>query len=116
MVPNLRCIQFLVYTDKFIRSSLLHRRIHLSKQGIAQAVVDGLDLGVVLQGVGAEFTADAGLLEATEGSLVGDHVVVVDPHGTGLEGVGDTDGGVDVLGVDGGSKTCGELARTHEVD
>lgn len=44
--------------------------------------MDGLDLGVVLQSVGAELTAQTGLLEATEGSLVGDHVVAVDPDGT----------------------------------
>lgn len=54
----------------------------LSEQGVTEAVVHGLDLGVVLQGVGAELTANTGLLEATEGSLVGDHVVVVDPDGT----------------------------------
>ena len=67
--------------------------------------MDGLDLGVVLQGVGTELTAQTGLLEATEGSLVGDHVVAVDPDGTGLESVGHTDGSVDVLGVDTGSET-----------
>lgn len=65
----------------------------------------GLNLGVVLQGVRAELTADTGLLEATEGSLVGDHVVTVNPDGTGLESVGHADGGVDVLGVDSGSET-----------
>ena len=67
--------------------------------------MNGLDLSVVLQSVRAELTAQTGGLEATEGSLVGDHVVVVDPDGTGLEDVGDTDGGVDVLGVDGSGKT-----------
>lgn len=41
-----------------------------------------LDLGVVLQGVGAELAADTGLLEATERCLVGDQVVAVDPDGT----------------------------------
>lgn len=44
-----------------------------------------LDLGVVLKGVGTELTANSGLLEATERSLVRDHVVVVDPHGTTIE-------------------------------
>lgn len=44
--------------------------------------MNGLDLGVVFQGVGTEFAAQTGLLEATEGSLVGDHVVAVDPDGT----------------------------------
>lgn len=67
--------------------------------------MDGLDLGVVLQGVRAQLAANTGLLEPTKGSLVGDHVVVVDPDGTGLESVGDTDGRVDVLGVDTGSET-----------
>lgn len=67
--------------------------------------MDSLDLSVVVQGVGAEFTAQTGLLETTEGNLVGDHVVVVDPDGTGLEGVGDADGGVDILGVDGSGET-----------
>ena len=75
------------------------------EQSIAKTVVNGLDLGVVLQGVRAELTAKTGLLEATEGSLVGDHVVAVNPNGTGLDGVGNTDGSVDVLGVDTGSET-----------
>lgn len=64
-----------------------------------------LDLGVVLEGVGAQFTANTRLLEATEGSLVVDHVVAVDPDGSSPESVGDGDGSVNVLGVDGGSKT-----------
>lgn len=77
----------------------------LTEESIAQTVVDGLDLGVVLQGVGAKLTANTGGLEATEGSLVGEQVVVVNPDGTSLDGVGDTDSGVDVLGVDTGGKT-----------
>lgn len=77
----------------------------LTEESIAQTVVDGLDLGVVLQSVGAELTANTGGLEATEGSLVGKQVVVVDPDGTSLNGVGNTDSGVDVLGVDTGGKT-----------
>lgn len=52
------------------------------EQSIAQAVVHSLDLGVVIEGVGAKLTAQTRLLEATEGSLVGDHVIVVDPYGT----------------------------------
>lgn len=67
--------------------------------------MDGLDLGVVLQGVRSQLAADTGLLETTKRSLVGNHVVVVDPDGTGLESVGHTDGSVDVLGVDTGSET-----------
>jgi hypothetical protein len=75
------------------------------EQSITKAVVHGLDLGVVIQGVRAELTAETGLLEATEGSLVRDHVVAVDPDGTGLESVGHADGSVDVLGVNSGSET-----------
>ena len=61
---------------------IIRLSIRLSEQRISQAVVHRLDLGVVLQGVGAELAADTGLLEATEWGLVGDQVVVVDPHGT----------------------------------
>ena len=35
------------------------------------------------------------------------HVVLVDPDGTGAESVGDTDGGVEVGGVDSGGETVG---------
>jgi hypothetical protein len=54
----------------------------LTEQGVTQTVVNRLDLGVVVQGVGTELAAKTGLLEATEGSLVGDQVVAVDPDGT----------------------------------
>ena len=53
----------------------------LREQSVAQTVVHSLDLGVVLQRVRAEFSADSRLLEPTEGGLVGDQVVVVDPDG-----------------------------------
>ena len=99
---------FGLYTKKkayFISFLVISILNPLTEESIAQAVVDGLDLGVVLQGVGAELTAKTGGLEATEGSLVGDHVVVVNPDGTSLDGVGNTDSGVDVLGVDTGGKT-----------
>lgn len=49
--------------------------------------MDGLDLGVVLQGVRSQLAADTGLFETTKGSLVGDHVIAVDPDGSGLESV-----------------------------
>jgi hypothetical protein len=41
-------------------------------------------------------------------------VVGVDPDGTCLEGVGDLDGGVEVLGVDGGGETV--RGRVAELD
>lgn len=59
--------------------------IFFLEQSIAQAVVHSLDLGVVLKSIRTELTANAGLLEATEGSLVRDHVVVVDPYGATIE-------------------------------
>lgn len=93
------------------------------EERIAQTVVDGLDLGVVLKGVRAELAANTGLLESSEGNLVGEHVVAVDPDSSmcllasgfdlcssdgdlpSTESVGNTDGGGDILGVDTGSKT-----------
>lgn len=66
---------------------------------------NGLVLCVVGQSSLAELSADAGLLVTTEGELVVEHVVAVDPDGTGSERVGDAEGGVEVLGVDGGGKT-----------
>ena len=53
-------------------------------------------------------------LEATEGKLPVKSVVCVDPNGTSLEGVGDLDGGVEVLGVDGGGEAVG--GRVAELD
>jgi len=49
--------------------------------------VHGLDIGVVGKRILAEFSADTALLEATEWSLIRDHVVLVDPDGAGLEGI-----------------------------
>ena len=52
------------------------------EESVAQTVVHGLDLGVVLEGVRAELAADTGLLESSEGNLVLDQVVAVDPDGS----------------------------------
>ena len=41
-----------------------------------------------------------------------EHVVLVDPDGTSTESVGDTDGGVEVLGVDSGGKTVGGVVTS----
>lgn len=75
------------------------------EQSITKAIMHSLDLGVVLQGVRTELTTDTGLLEASEGSLVSDHIVIVHPHGTCLEGIGYADGSVDVLSVYTGGET-----------
>lgn len=62
---------------------LLHKYRHRSaKQSLAQVDANRLDLGVVLQRIRAQLAAKARLLVATEGRLVVDHVVVVDPDGT----------------------------------
>lgn len=72
----------------------------LTEKSVAQADGNGLGLDVVVQGSLAELAADTRLLVATEGKLVVQHVVAVDPHGAGAEGVRDLDGGVQVGGVD----------------
>lgn len=77
----------------------------LTEHGAASADGDGLALGVVGKGSLTKLAADTRLLEATEGQGGVEPVVAVDPDGTSLEGVGDADGGVDVLGVDGGGET-----------
>lgn len=64
--------------------SSFHWPKSLAEQGVAKTVVHRLDLGIVLQSVGAELAADTRLLEATEGGLVGDQVVAVDPDGTAM--------------------------------
>jgi len=84
----------------------------LAEESTAESDTDGLNLGVVGKSILSELTADTGLLEAAEGDLVAKHVVVVDPDGTGLEGVRDTEGGVKVGGVDGSSKTIGGLVAS----
>jgi len=60
----------------------------LSEEGTAESDTDRLDLGVVGKRIFAELTSDTRLLETTEGHLVAEHVVVVDPDGTGLEEAG----------------------------
>jgi hypothetical protein len=73
----------------------------------SQVELDSLNLGVVGKSSLSKLTSDTRLLESSEGKLGGEHVVHVDPAGSGLEAVGDLHGGVDVLGVDSGSKTVG---------
>ena len=87
---------------------LIERKIHrrcLTEQRVTESDADRLGVGVVLESSLAKLATDTRLLVSTEGQLVVDHVVLVDPDGTSLEGVGDLDGGVEVGGVDSGGKT-----------
>ena len=64
-------------------------------------------LSVVVQRGLTQLTPDPGLFVPAKRHLVVQGVVRVDPDGAGLEGVGDLDGGVEVLGVDGGGEAVG---------
>jgi hypothetical protein len=55
---------------------------YLAEKSVSQMNADGLDLGVVVEGIRAKLTTKAGFLVASEGSLVVDDIVVVDPDGT----------------------------------
>ena len=95
---------------------LIHLSTRLTEEGVTETNADSLGLSVVGQRILAELTANTGLLVATEGHLVVEGVVGVDPDGTRLEGVGDLDGGVEVLGVDGGGETvCAGVAELDGV-
>jgi hypothetical protein len=84
-----------------------HHTYILPEESITQPDRHRLRLRVVGQRRLAQLTSDTRLLEAAEWQLVVEHVVAVDPHGTGLERVADPDGRVDVLGVHGGGQTIG---------
>ena len=62
---------------------------------------------VVVQSRLTQLAANTALLVSTKRQLVVQGIVGVDPNGTGLELVGDVDGGVEVGGVDGGGETIG---------
>lgn len=79
----------------------------LTKESITQADGYRLGLSVVCKCGLAEFSSDTRLLVATEWDLVVQHVVLVNPDGTGTELVGDADGSVEVGGVDGSGETVG---------
>lgn len=81
--------------------------ISLCFRNLVQLDADRLVLGVVGQSSLAKLATNTRLLVTTEGELMVKHVVAVDPDGAGLEAVGHADGGVDVLGVDGGSQAVG---------
>ena len=57
---------------------------------------DGLNLGVLLQNFVAHFAAPAGLFISAEGQRRVEHVVAIDPHGSGAEQARD---GVSLLDV-----------------
>ena len=75
----------------------------------ADVAGDGLDLGVVLQPVGAELAAAAGLLVPAERGHRAEDIVTVDPHGAGPEGVRQVGGLLDILGEDGGGEAVAVL-------
>ena len=72
---------------------------------VANVDVHRLDLGVVLQRVLAELTADTRLFETTEWDLGVQLVVAVDPDGTGENLGGEGMGTGEVLGKDGRGET-----------
>lgn len=109
---KLLCVLFCTNSDRLASCHTRGKTNRLTEESTTKSDTHRLDLCVVGQSVLAEFSANTGLLEATEGHLVGDHVVAVDPHGTGLEGVGDTDGGVEVGGVHGSGETVGGLVTS----
>jgi len=73
----------------------------------SEIAVYSLDAGVIFKRVLTEFPSDTRLLEATEGCLTVEHVVVVDPDGTGLNASGGAESPSDVLRKDG----CGETVH-----
>ncbi len=105
---------FLAYVRLFLNCgfSILSSSGCLTEKSTTKSDTDGLDLCIVGQSVLAELATKTGLLEATEGHLVAEHVVVVDPDGTGLERVGHTKGRVEILGVNGSGKTIGGLVTS----
>ena len=101
--------QFAFITSYVITSD--STRIHtihlLTEESVTQTDADRLGLSVVGQSILAKLATNTRLLVTTEGHLVVQSVVGVDPDGTGAQGVGDLDGGVEVLGVHGGGETVG---------
>jgi len=74
---------------------------NLTEQRITKIDGNGLRLRVIRQRRLAQFPSDTALLVSTEWQLVVQGVVSVDPDGTGAQGVGHSDGGVEVGRVDG---------------
>lgn len=64
--------------------------------GLAQVDMDALDLGVELQAVHAQLTANAALLVAAEGAEDAGRAAAVDAHHAGPDTLGDPERLVDV--------------------
>lgn len=84
----------------------------LTEEGVTETDRHGLGLGIVGQGSLAKLAADSGLLVSTEWNLVVQHVVAVDPDGTGVNSIGNPNSGVKVAGVDSGSKTVSRVVAS----
>lgn len=84
-----------------------------SREGIVRSLDDdGLALKVVLEAGLTELSADAGVLEATEGSVGIEDIVAVDVNSTSAEGVRDLNGVVNVLGNESSTKTIVGVVST----
>lgn len=84
--------------------------------------VNSLSLGIVRKCGLAQLTSNTGLLVTTERKSGVKHVVAVNPDGSSLKLLHKLHGGVDVLGVDGGSETVlsvvsdlGDLVESREL-
>jgi len=76
---------------------------------MSQVDMDSLDVSVVGKRVFAEFPADTRLLEAAEWDLGVKLVHAVDPCGSGLQLMRNTDGAIDVLGEDSSCETVNSI-------
>ncbi len=84
-----------------------HDQTRLPEERITKTNRYRLRLGVVSQRSLTQFTPTTALLVSTKWQSVVEHVVLVNPDGTSAEGIRDTDGGVQVAGVDSGGETVG---------
>lgn len=75
------------------------------KQSIPESNAHGLGLTIVGQRRLSEFPSDPTLLVPAERQRMVQHVVLVDPHGPGPQGIADSDGGVQISRVNGAGET-----------
>ena len=71
-------------------------QLDLTEESITQTNRHSLRLSIIRQCSLTQLTTNTALLVATEWQGVMQHIVLVDPDGTGAEGIGDTDSGVEV--------------------